>query len=33
VYTIRFGAREVWGDGQAQTGINADLWDSYLEPA
>jgi hypothetical protein len=32
VCTVRFGAGEVWGDGQAHAGINADLWDSYLEP-
>jgi nitrile hydratase beta subunit len=32
VYTVRFDASEVWRDGQTRTGLNADLWDSYLEP-
>jgi nitrile hydratase subunit beta len=33
VYSVRFGADELWGDGQARTTVNVDLWDSYLEPA
>jgi nitrile hydratase len=34
VYTVRFDAREVWGE-QAAVGdsIYLDLWESYLEPA
>jgi nitrile hydratase subunit beta len=34
LYTVRFTAREVWGD-EAKEGdtICADLWEPYLEPA
>jgi nitrile hydratase beta subunit len=31
VYTVRFDGGEVWQDGQKGIGLNADLWDSYLE--
>jgi nitrile hydratase len=31
VYTVRFDAGEVWGDGQTGVCLHADLWDSYLE--
>jgi hypothetical protein len=30
VYTVRFAARDLWGDG-AHT-VTLDLWESYLEP-
>ena len=34
VYTVRFDAREVWGDQAAVCdSIYVDLWESYLEPA
>jgi nitrile hydratase beta subunit len=34
VYSVRFAARELWGDHAApQDSIYVDLWDDYLEPA
>ncbi len=34
VYTVRFDAREVWGEQAAVCDtIYVDLWESYLEPA
>jgi nitrile hydratase subunit beta len=34
VYTVRFDAREVWGEQAAvRDTIYVDLWESYLEPA
>ena len=34
VYTVRFDAREVWGEQAAvRDSIYLDLWESYLEPA
>lgn len=34
VYTVRFGAREVFGaTAGPKDSIYADLWDDYLEPA
>ena len=34
VYSVRFGARELWGpDAAAGDGVYVDLWDDYLEPA
>ena len=34
VYTVRFAAREVWGEQAAvRDSIYVDLWESYLEPA
>lgn len=34
VYTVRFSARELWGDtANERDAVNLDLWDSYLEPA
>jgi nitrile hydratase beta subunit len=32
VYSVRFEAGELWGDGQRGATVNVDLWDSYLEP-
>lgn len=33
LYTVRFAAREVWGeDKPAADAIHADLWEPYLEP-
>jgi len=33
LYTVRFGARELWGDtAKAQDSVSADLWESYLAP-
>lgn len=32
LYSVRFGADELWGDGQTGATVNVDLWDSYLEP-
>ena len=32
VYTVRFGARELWGeDGHARDSVAIDLWEEYLE--
>jgi hypothetical protein len=32
VYTVRFDARELWGeDGHAHDSISIDLWEEYLE--
>jgi nitrile hydratase subunit beta len=34
VYSVRFAARELWGDQAApQDSVYVDLWDDYLEPA
>jgi len=31
-YSVRFGADELWRDGQRGVSVHVDLWDSYLEP-
>lgn len=31
VYTVRFPARGLWGEGTH--AVTVDLWESYLEPA
>ena len=34
VYSVRFAAREVWGDqASPRDAVYLDLWDDYLEPA
>jgi nitrile hydratase beta subunit len=34
VYSVRFAARELWGDqAKPQDAVYLDLWDDYLEPA
>ncbi len=34
VYSVRFEARELWGDGaRAGDAVYVDLWDDHLEPA
>jgi nitrile hydratase beta subunit len=34
VYSVRFAARELWGEQAApQDSVYVDLWDDYLEPA
>ena len=34
VYSVRFGARELWGERAApQDSVYLDIWDDYLEPA
>ena len=34
VYSVRFAARELWGDAAPERdGIYLDLWDDHLEPA
>jgi nitrile hydratase len=34
VYSVRFAARELWGDQAApRDAVYLDLWDDYLEPA
>ena len=34
VYTVRFGAQELWGDrASARDSVYVDLWEGYLEPA
>jgi len=34
VYSVRFAARELWGDqASARDSVYIDLWDDYLEPA
>ena len=32
LYSVRFSADELWGDGQSGVTVNVDLWDSYLDP-
>jgi nitrile hydratase subunit beta len=32
-YSVRFGATDLWHDGQHGVCVHVDLWDSYLEPA
>jgi nitrile hydratase len=31
VYSVRFAAGELWGDGQEGASVTISLWDSYLE--
>jgi nitrile hydratase subunit beta len=34
LYTVRFDARELWGDdAEGRGAVNLDLWESYLSPA
>lgn len=34
VYSVRFAARDLWGDAAAATdSVYIDLWESYLDPA
>jgi len=34
VYSVRFGARELWGSqANPRDGVYVDLWEDYLEPA
>ena len=34
VYSVRFAARELWGEQAApQDSVYIDMWDDYLEPA
>lgn len=34
VYSVRFAARELWGDGAStRDAVYIDLWDAYLEHA
>jgi nitrile hydratase len=34
LYTVRFAARELWGEAADPTGsVSVDAWESYLEPA
>jgi nitrile hydratase len=34
VYSVRFGARELWGEQAGQRdSVYVDMWDDYLEPA
>jgi nitrile hydratase len=34
LYTVRFTARELWGDvADARDSVSLDLWEPYLEPA
>jgi nitrile hydratase len=34
LYTVRFEARELWGDSAGpRDAVYLDLWDSYLDPA
>jgi hypothetical protein len=34
VYSVRFSARELWGDrATPQDAVYIDMWDDYLEPA
>ena len=34
LYTVRFAARELWGEAAApRDGVYIDLWERYLEPA
>jgi nitrile hydratase len=34
VYSVRFPARELWGDQAApKDSVHVEMWDDYLEPA
>jgi nitrile hydratase subunit beta len=33
LYTIRFAARDLWGEDTTANAVHADLWEPYLEPA
>ena len=34
VYSVRFAARELWGEeASSSDSVYLDLWDDYLEPA
>jgi len=34
LYSVRFGARELWGaQAAAADSVYLDLWEDYLEPA
>jgi hypothetical protein len=34
VYSVRFSARELWGDeAMPRDAVYIDMWDDYLEPA
>jgi nitrile hydratase len=33
LYSVRFSARELWGDQAAPDAVFLDLYDDYLEPA
>jgi nitrile hydratase subunit beta len=33
VYSVRFAARELWGEQAPRDAVYLDLWDDYLEPA
>lgn len=34
LYTVRFAARELWGDAADPNGsVHVDLWETYLDPA
>ncbi|MEM9610822.1 MAG: nitrile hydratase subunit beta [Actinomycetota bacterium] len=33
LYTVRFSARELWGDDGGDHAVHLDLWESYLAPA
>jgi nitrile hydratase len=34
VYSVRFAARELWGDqASPRDAVYVDLWDGHLEPA
>ncbi|MDR3465516.1 MAG: nitrile hydratase subunit beta [Xanthobacteraceae bacterium] len=32
LYTVRFDARELWGDDTTAGAVSVDAWESYLEP-
>ncbi len=33
-YTVRFAARELWGDAAEPNGsVHLDVWEEYLDPA
>jgi nitrile hydratase len=33
LYSVRFEARELWGDASAADAVYVDLWDAYLDAA
>jgi nitrile hydratase beta subunit len=33
LYSVRFSARDLWGEAPAGDGVHLDLWEPYLEPA
>ena len=33
IYCVRFGADDLWGDGEGRTTVHVDVWESWLDAA